>query len=113
MKRAKQVNKVHMRGDITPGESILTGLREAIAWSTGKPVDARETTVHVPDVDVQTLRQRLGLGQAEFAARFGFSTASVRNWEQHRRRPETSARILLAVIDRYPEVVERVLETPD
>jgi putative transcriptional regulator len=51
------------------------------------------------------------LSQDEFAAKFGFAAASVRNWEQGRRQPEGPARVLLAVIDRHPEVVEEVLQT--
>ena len=51
------------------------------------------------------------LSQDEFAAKFGFAAASVRNWEQGRRQPEGPARVLLAVIERHPEVVEDVLET--
>jgi DNA-binding transcriptional regulator YiaG len=93
----------------TPGQSIIAALEEAIAWSRGEPVTARETTVRVPHVDVQLLRQNMRLSQDEFAAKFGFTPASVRNWEQGRRRPEGPARVLLAVIARHPEVVEEAL----
>lgn len=51
----------------------------------------------------------MGLSQAEFAARFGFKPSSVRNWEQGRREPELPARILLAVIEAEPKVIERIL----
>jgi putative transcriptional regulator len=91
------------------GESILAGLREAVAWAAGLPVPVRKTTVTVPEIDVAAVRRRLQLSQAAFAKKFGFSTASVRNWEQGRRRPEGAARLLLAVIDRHPEIVEEVL----
>ena len=67
-------------------------------------------TVHPPDtVDLRALRRRLGLTQAQFAARFGFSAAAVRNWEQGRRRPEGAARTLLKVIEREPDAVARAL----
>jgi len=65
----------------------------------------------VPKVDVQRVRRKMRLSQDEFAAKFGFAAASVRNWEQGRRQPEGPARVLLAVIDRHPEVVEEVLQT--
>jgi putative transcriptional regulator len=94
-----------------PGHGIVAAVQEAIAWSRGEPVPVRETTVRVPQVDVQQLRKRMRLSQDEFAARFGFAPASVRNWEQGRRRPEGPARVLLAVIARHPEVVEEVLRT--
>jgi putative transcriptional regulator len=44
-----------------------------------------------------------------FAARYGFSVGTLRNWEQGRRQPERSARILLRFIDRNPDAVEKVL----
>ena len=93
----------------TPGRSIVATLEEAVAWAQGEPVAARQTTVRVQKVDVQLLRKRMQLSQDEFAAKFGFTLASVRNWEQGRRQPEGPARILLAVIARHPEVVEEVL----
>ena len=96
----------------TPGQSLVAAMREAIAWSQGVPAavrEARQTTVQVPHVDVQRLRKSMRLSQDEFAARFGFTPASVRNWEQGRRRPEGPERVLLAVIARHPEVVEDVL----
>jgi putative transcriptional regulator len=65
--------------------------------------------MRVPSVDVRSLRERLNLTQAEFAAKYGFPLATVRNWEQGRREPELYARILLAVLDRDPRIVERVL----
>lgn len=62
------------------------------------------------DICVRTIRERLGMSQWVFAAAFGFSHASVRNWETGRRRPEAAARVLLSVIDLEPEAVRRVLE---
>ncbi|EKE45129.1 hypothetical protein OCGS_0824 [Oceaniovalibus guishaninsula JLT2003] len=59
-------------------------------------------------VDVRALRARLGLTQDRFARRFGFSTAAVRNWEQSRRWPDRSARILLRMIELEPEKVARI-----
>ena len=96
----------------TPGQSLIAAVHEAIAWSQGDPAavrEARQATVQVPYVDVQRLRKSMRLSQDEFAAKFGFALASIRNWEQGRRRPEGPARVLLAVIARHPEVVEDVL----
>ncbi|WP_244980652.1 helix-turn-helix domain-containing protein [Acetobacter thailandicus] len=49
------------------------------------------------------------MGQGNFAARYGFSAAAVRDWEQKRRIPEKAARTLLMLIDQEPQAVERVL----
>ncbi len=51
----------------------------------------------------------LGLSQTQFAARFGFTAGTVRNWEQGRTKPEGAARVLLAVIAHHPEAVEDAL----
>jgi putative transcriptional regulator len=56
---------------------------------------------HVPDaVDVKAIWLSLGLTQPEFSNRFGFNVRTVQDWEQKRRDPERSARVLLTVIAR-------------
>ncbi|MGH9482131.1 MAG: helix-turn-helix domain-containing protein [Terriglobales bacterium] len=86
---------------------MLRGARQALAYARG----ARDGSVaHVPEeVDVAAVRKRLGLSQADFAARFGFKLDAVQNWEQRRRRPEGAARALLRVIEREPAAVQRAL----
>ena len=91
------------------GQEIITSVKEAIAWPGGEDVPARLTTVQVPRIDVRAVRRRLGLSQSEFAARFGFQPATLRNWEQGRTRPDGPARVLLTVIARHPDAVEDAL----
>ena len=92
------------------GESIVRGAHDALAYAHGNKTKGRATTVHVPEhVDVKAIRNSLKLSQDKFAERFGFSVATVRDWEQGRRRPEGPARALLTVIEHEPEAVERAL----
>ena len=92
-------------------DEIGRALEEALAYAEGdRSAAARVHEAVVPDViDVRAIRRRLGLTQAEFAGRYGFALTALRDWEQGRRRPERSARVLLSVIEREPEAVERVL----
>src|SRR5882672_11346185 len=83
------------------GGRIIEGLEQAIAWTRGEATGARVTLVKVPDVDVREVRQRMGLSQAQFATKFGFPLATLRNWEQSRARPDTPTRVLLAVIAKH------------
>lgn len=93
------------------GRKILEGLEELVAHARGENIPVRVTQVTVPDdVDVKAIRERLGLTQLQFAARFGFSLGSIRNWEQAHRRPEGPARTLLKVIEKHPDVVRDALE---
>ena len=91
------------------GQEIITSLKEAIAWAGGDDVPVRVTTVNVPTTDIRAVRRKLGLSQSQFAARFGFQPATLKNWEQGRTRPDGPARVLLAVIARHPEAVEDAL----
>ena len=93
----------------TVGESIVQGLKEAIAWTKGENNDVGVTVVHVPKVDVRKVRLKMKLSQAEFATKFGFPPATLRNWEQGRSRPDAPTRVLLAVIAKHPDAVEDVL----
>ena len=60
-------------------------------------------------VDVATIRLRLGMTQEEFAAAYGFSTATVRNWEQHRSEPDVGSRAFLKVIETHPDIAAEVV----
>jgi putative transcriptional regulator len=42
--------------------------------------------------------------------RFGLQLGTVRDWEQRKRQPDGAARVLLTVIDKEPEAVERALK---
>src|SRR5712692_9505161 len=66
--------------------------------------------VHVSvNVDVNAIRTKLNLTQQAFAARFGFSVNTLRHWEHGTRQPEGPTRAYLVVIDRAPDVVQKVL----
>jgi putative transcriptional regulator len=94
------------------GSRLIRSVKQAIAWADGENVPVRVTMVQVhraPAIDVRSLRQKLGLSQSQFAARFGFTPATVRNWEQGRTQPDGPARTLLAVIAHHPEAVEDAL----
>ena len=55
--------------------------------------------------EVKKIRARYGLSQEKFAILIGISTATLRNWEQGRRKPEGPARILLQVAAKHPDAL--------
>jgi putative transcriptional regulator len=59
--------------------------------------------------DVRAVRLKLGQSQPEFALMIGVSVATLRNWEQGRRRPEGPALALLRIAARNPRAVEQAL----
>jgi putative transcriptional regulator len=90
-------------------DELLDSLQEAVGIVAGTQAPARLHAAPAA-VDVRAIRRKLGLSQPGFASRFGFALATVRDWEQGRRRPEQAARTLLLVIDRNPQAVTEALE---
>jgi putative transcriptional regulator len=90
-------------------DAIMAGIEDAVAYAKGDKGRGKAHVIKIPQVNVRAARRRLGMSQDRFAQSFGVSAATVRNWEQGRRRPEGPARVLLAVIDREPEAVKRAL----
>jgi putative transcriptional regulator len=63
----------------------------------------------VPPVDVASIRLAQRMTQEEFAAAYGFTAATIRNWEQHRAEPDAAARAFLKVIETDPDVAARAV----
>ena len=90
-------------------DRILKGLQEVEAYLKGDTTGAVVHHIEVPHSDVRAIRARTGLSQAEFARSIGVKKATLLNWEHNRRTPDGPARVLLALIEREPGIVGRVL----
>jgi putative transcriptional regulator len=92
-------------------DSIKQGLNEAITHAKSKGRKNTGVKLYQPQaVDVSSLRERLSLTQEQFAARFGFSVATLRHWERGDRSPSGASLVLLNVIDRNPAAVLQALQ---
>lgn len=58
---------------------------------------------------VKALRLRLGMTQVGFAEAFHLPVNTLRDWEQHRSKPDAPARALLLAIERDPDAMRRLL----
>ena len=90
-------------------DDLVAALSEAVAHAQGKK-DLPTRIYTPPAMDVRAIRKRFDLSRAKFAARFGLDPRALQDWEQGRRIPDRTARILLKVIEARPEVVEDVLK---
>jgi putative transcriptional regulator len=87
--------------------SILEGLREALAIHKGELKPARVTKLET--INVLEVRQKLNISRPKFAALLGVSQRTVENWEQGRNKPSGAARALLRVAEYNPSVVLEAL----
>jgi putative transcriptional regulator len=89
-------------------KSIEQGLKEALAHARGD-AQGQVHQIELPETDVQAIRARTGLSQTEFARSIGVKKGTLLNWEQRRRSPDGPARVLLALISKDPQIVQRTL----
>jgi putative transcriptional regulator len=95
-------------GEDNDFEQLISGLSNILA----DPKDSRDLgfSLRLPyAIDVVAIRRKAGLSQAAFALRIGVPVSTIRNWEQGRRSPQGPARVLLALLDRNPRIVEETL----
>jgi putative transcriptional regulator len=97
------------RPRLSEEEIDAQAIEDGDAWTDEELADA-EPVYPPPSPDqVRALRARLGLTQAQFARRFGFTLDTVQQYEQGCRRPSGPASTLLRVIETDPEAVVRAL----
>ncbi len=88
-------------------DNLVESVRQAGRIRRGEAKPSR--VAEFAPVDVKAVRLRLGKSQPEFARMIGVSVATLRNWEQGRRRPEGPARALLTAAAATPAAVAAAL----
>ena len=83
---------------------LKDSIRQMKAIEKGELAPARVRVVHSKN-EVAQARQELGLTQEAFAKLLGTPVGTVRGWEQGRRQPPPSAKVLMRVATKYPEQV--------
>lgn len=88
-------------------QDLLRSVRQAGRIRRGKQKPSRVTAFR--PADVKAVRGKLGTSQTEFALMIGVSVATLRNWEQGRRKPDGPALALLRVAAQNPQAVAAAL----
>lgn len=65
-------------------------------------------TPEVTANELVALRTRLHLSRPEFARYLRRNPRTLENWEQRRARPNAQAALLIRLVERYPDTVERL-----
>jgi putative transcriptional regulator len=91
-------------------DQLLASLGDILAQSEAEDDEGFGNLKLPSAIDVSSIRRKANLSQTAFARRIGVPVATIRNWEQGRRSPQGPARILLALLDRNPRIVEETLK---
>ena len=95
--------------EISAGFGALAKAREGKMTLRTHKV-AVKTAPKVTSKDVAKLRKKLHLSQALFATRLRTNEDTVKNWEQGRSVPNTQAALLLSLVDKYPDTLDRIAQ---
>ena len=94
-------------------EELIEGFDAMEAERKGK-LTLRQHVVEkqpVPDVsaeEIVQLRTRLNLSQAVFAGILRTNKRTLENWEQGRAKPNAQAAVLVRLVEKYPDTIERL-----
>ena len=71
----------------------------------------KELGVQIPEISIapkkiKKIRKKTNLSQSVFARLLNVSPSSIRQWEQGKRRPTGSTKVLLDVLDKEPHILD-------
>lgn len=105
--RAKREHKRDLFAELSEGMAALADARQgkrtlrthAVEFKPAPEVTARELI---------RVRQHLKLSRALFAAYLRTNVRTLENWEQGRAKPNAQAALLINLVKRFPDTVERL-----
>lgn len=64
--------------------------------------------VEVTASELQALRKRLNLSRPVFASYLRTKPRTLENWEQGRAKPNAQAALLIRLVEKFPDTVQRL-----
>ena len=102
-----ETKKRNLFAEIAEGFEALADERSGKRTMRTHEVDMKSA----PDVtagELLALRERLHLSRPVFARYLRTNPRTLENWEQGRARPNAQAALLIRMVERYPDTVERL-----
>ena len=92
---------------------LMQGVNEMGEHREGK-ITLRQYEVEAfpaPEVtaaEIVSLREKLHMSQPVFARKIRTSPGTLKNWEQSKSKPNAQAALLIKLVQRFPDMVERL-----
>ncbi len=99
--------KRNLFAEIAEGFEALADERAGKRTMRTHEADIKPAPDVTPD-ELLALRERLHLSRPVFARYLRTNPRTLENWEQGRARPNTQAALLIRMVERYPDTVERL-----
>jgi putative transcriptional regulator len=94
--------------DTAFGRDLIAAAREALAHKRGKIALPTRVIDPMTPAHVKAIRRKVAKSPKEFERRFGVPARTLEGWEQN-KKVDVAGRVLLMVIEKDPEAVERAL----
>jgi putative transcriptional regulator len=101
------VKRRNLFEEITEGLDALAGERQGKRTLRTHTVQVR-TPPRITPRELLALRERHQLSRAVFAAYLRTNVRTLENWEQGRAKPNAQAALLIRLVERYPDTVQRL-----
>ncbi len=108
-KKATPAKKRDLFAEISSGFDALAQAREGKTTLRTHKVEFKAAP-KVTSKDVARLRKRLDLSQVVFATRLRTNVTTVRNWEQDRSGLNSQAKLLIKLVEKYPDTLDRIAQ---
>ena len=93
--------------ELTEGFDALAEVRQGKRTLRAVEVEAAPV-VDVTPQDIRAMRERLNLSRPVLAGMLRTNPRTLENWEQGRAKPNAQATLLIRLVERYPDTVDRL-----
>ena len=90
------------------GFEIEAGLKEVLAHRQGKISLEGRVVEDMPAARVKAIVRKVAKNPKDFERKFGVPARTIEGWEQN-KKIDVTGRVLLTVIERDPDAVEKAL----
>jgi putative transcriptional regulator len=106
-RKPAQARKRNLFAELSEGMKALAQAREGKRTLRTHAVEFKPPPEVTPE-ELVRVRERLKLSRALFAVYLRTNVRTLENWEQGRAKPNAQAALLINLVKRYPDTVERL-----
>ncbi len=99
--------KRHLFSELSEGFDALAKQRTGKMTLRTVELESKPTP-HVSAEELRAVREKLNLSRAVFARYLRTNQRTLENWEQGRAKPNAQAALLIHLVDRYPDTIQKL-----
>lgn len=105
--KTKRATKRDLFAELSEGMAALAEGRQGKRTLRTHAVEYKPPPVVTPQ-ELLRVRKELKISRALFAAYLRTNVRTLENWEQNRAKPNAQAALLINLVKRYPDTVQRL-----